>query len=40
MTVQKVLHALSGSSVYMHQRDTHGNARSIIAIRSALTMSR
>ena len=40
ITVQKVRQAFAGSSVYMHQRDTAGKARSITAIASALTMSR
>lgn len=40
ITTQNVIHAFSGRSTYIHQRETKGNARSIIAIIRAQAMSR
>ena len=40
ITVQNILHALSGKSLYIHHLEINGNARSIIAIPSAHAISR
>ena len=39
ITVQNVLHALSGKSLYIHHLEINGNARSISAIANAHTIS-